>query len=196
MTSLLCNTAALVLNHAMVLLQAVLVHTEDACPEWQNYGYVVHANIKPTEMNGFTHERFVSFAYPGNEPLFVTLTVITRKKTHLFAPKMTSKVGRELFFRFLTKVCPNFVCQKEGGVLRAGASCSREIMVSLSSMHGDQTKHAACNIFIPPTMCVTSCVALSHSVHLLSLAALLVCALSTCGCDLALLGALVNLNHE
>ena len=49
----------------LVLFQAVIAHTEDACSEWKEYGYVVHGHIKPTERNGYTEERFVSFTYPG-----------------------------------------------------------------------------------------------------------------------------------
>ena len=47
------------------IFQAVIAHTEDGCPEWKDYGYVVNAHIKPTERNGYTEERFIAFCYPG-----------------------------------------------------------------------------------------------------------------------------------
>ena len=50
-----------------LILQAVIAHTEDGCPEWKDYGYVVNAHIKPTERNGYTEERFLAFCYPGEQ---------------------------------------------------------------------------------------------------------------------------------
>ena len=48
-------------------MQAVIAHTEDGCPEWKDYGYVVNAHIKPTERNGYIEERFLAFCYPGEQ---------------------------------------------------------------------------------------------------------------------------------
>ncbi len=42
-----------------------MAHTEDGPPEWKDFGYLIHAHVKPTDRNGFREERFVAFCYPG-----------------------------------------------------------------------------------------------------------------------------------